>query len=66
MTTPVWTELVCHTCSEAHSGRFSFNGRIEVRKLRADAAKRGWLFKHDEVFCSDICLSHYENESQDD
>lgn len=60
MTTPVWTELVCRTCSTASPGMFSFNGKINVQKLRADSTKAGWQFKHGECFCSAKCLSRYE------
>lgn len=62
MTTPVWTELVCRTCSTASPGMFSLNGKINVQMLRADSAKAGWQFKHDECFCSVKCLREHEAE----
>lgn len=65
MTTPVWTELVCRTCAIASNGRFAGNGRIEVRKLRADAERIGWRLKHDECFCSIACLNRHEREQRE-
>ena len=62
MATPVWTELVCARCAEATPGQFSMNGKIRVRELRADAAARGWKFKHNECFCSTKCLELFEQE----
>lgn len=62
MTTPVWTELVCRTCSTASPGMFSFNGKINVQMLRAEGTQVGWKFKHDECFCSATCLSAHEAE----
>lgn len=63
MVTPVWTELVCMTCStRAPEGRFAFNGRIELKVLKDSATKFGWVFKHDECFCSDICRIQYEQQ----
>jgi hypothetical protein len=65
MTTPVWTELVCGTCATTTSGRYAFNGRIEVKAMKSEAKAIGWTFKHDECFCSKNCLTRYEAENPD-
>jgi hypothetical protein len=62
MKTPVWTELVCRDCAHSTSGRFSFNGKIEVREMRKEATAQGWKFKHGECFCSQHCLDNFERE----
>jgi hypothetical protein len=64
VSTPVWVELVCAHCAKTDIGRWSHNGQIPVRELKAEARKRGWLFKHNEVFCSDDCETHFEGVRQ--
>ena len=55
---PVWCELVCRECSTTTAGRFSYGspGRNHMHK---EAMEEGWLFRHNECFCSRKCLEEY-------
>lgn len=62
MTIPFWVELVCASCSKAEIGQYVFNGRVPIRKMKETAVSRGWLFNHNEAFCSADCKAHFEGE----
>lgn len=62
MVTPVWVEFVCRKCAKVEIGQYVTNGQIPVRALKKEALKQGWLFKHNEVFCSDDCVTKHETE----
>lgn len=63
MKIPVWTELVCRTCSNASpEGRFTSDGKVDIKGLQEVAASRGWQFKHNECFCSSRCLKKFEEQ----
>lgn len=55
---------MCAHCAKADIGRWSHNGQIPLRELKAEARKRDWLFKHNEVFCSDDCETRFEGVRQ--
>lgn len=66
MKTPVWVELVCRSCSITHKGRWLFGvttARVPLREMVGEARTAGWVFKHDEAFCSADCCAVYEKES---
>lgn len=58
---PVWCEIVCRTCSNSPTGEWTAD-RIPKRSLVANARKCGFIFKHDESFCSEKCLVIFEKE----
>lgn len=61
---PIWCELVCRQCSETIVGEFSY-GAIPRRELKTKASRDyGTVFKHDDVFCGEHCLSRFEREKQ--
>lgn len=55
--TPIWVEIVCRTCSASSPGRFVWGGRIPVMEVREES---GFIFMHDECFCSLACLHEFE------
>ncbi len=59
MTTPIWCELVCIECASTTSGRHTY-GAIPRASMKREATKDGWIFKHDDCFCSAACLRRYE------
>lgn len=56
---PIWCEIVCRECSTAPTGEFT-SGAIPRRSLVKDARAAGYIFKHDEAFCSQRCLEQFE------
>ena len=62
-TPAIWTELVCRTCARAEIGHYAAERKIPMRALRADAKRHGWRLVYNECFCSDECVSRYEEES---
>jgi hypothetical protein len=61
----IWCELVCYTCATPSPG-MHVRGRIPRRLLVREARRHGWLFKHDENFCSENCLEHYERRRREE
>lgn len=61
---PLWTELVCRYCAGTGCGQFT-SGQRNRDKLRKRALAEGWLFKHDDVFCSKRCLQGYESDLEE-
>lgn len=60
MTTSVWCELVCRQCANSTSGQFVAGRPIPLRSMKREAKAKGWLFKHNEVFCCKSCAKVYE------
>lgn len=52
--TPVWCEFVCACCAKSTAGRFLW-GQINRGVMKSEAAREGWIFEHDETFCSNAC-----------
>lgn len=60
---PVWSELVCLSCATTTSGEFN-SGKLRKQSMVAHAKRQGWLFKHDDCFCSQKCLTQFEKDSR--
>lgn len=63
MSTAIWCELVCEKCSRATIGQYCFGATVPRTALKKAAAKEGWTFKKDEVFC-DRCSKSEEVASE--
>lgn len=47
----LWTEVVCAGCAKTTSGEFVRHGRREMRMVKEELKKDGWLIKDGEAYC---------------
>lgn len=47
----LWTEVVCTKCNAVTAGEFVRHGRRQMRMVKADLHKSGWIIVKGEPFC---------------
>lgn len=63
MSAPVWCEYVCRQCATHIAGEFS-RQHLPKGFLNRMAKRSGAKIKHDEIFCSEVCLERFEKENK--
>jgi hypothetical protein len=58
MSTLVWCELVCGSCSTQFGGHYT-RGRLMRGQLKKFAKRKGWVFHGDEAFCGEACRASW-------
>jgi hypothetical protein len=55
----LWTEVVCTQCNKTTAGEFIRHGRRQMRMVKADLHKQGWIVVKGHPICPDcINLDH--------
>lgn len=58
----LWCEIVCSDCARTTAGRFTY-GQPPRRRMYREAMRDGWIFEHDESFCSPSCMEGWERNN---
>lgn len=49
----LWTEVVCEGCSVTTAGEFVRHGRREMRMVKEELKKNGWVIYQGSAWCPD-------------